>query len=110
MAIYTNYNKINEYMKLGSAKDSCYICAKKLGTNESRDAYEAMRALQGKMENKKIVTINKSGIDACICMDCIKDIYDEHIYPTLPVTKEDLGTSEIETDTKAAKGKPTKDK
>ena len=85
MALYTNFNQLNEYMKIGSAKDSCYICAKKAGATSQRDAYDTMRAFQGKIENQKIVSIRKSGIDACICMNCIKEIYDEHIAPTLVV-------------------------
>lgn len=114
MAIYTNYNKINEYMKIGTAKDSCYICARKLGTDSSRDAYDAMRALEGKVENKKVITIRKSGIDACICMDCLKEIYDEHISPTIllekataPVIEDPAVTTEEEPKTKT---KNTKDK
>lgn len=83
MAIYTNFNQINEYMKIGSAKDSCWVCAKKMGVQNSRDAYETLRSLEGKVENQKVVVIRRSGIDTCICMDCIKTIYDEHISPTI---------------------------
>lgn len=86
MAIYTDYNTINEYMKMGSAKDSCYICAKKLGTTPKQDAYEIMRKLQGQMENKPMVITKKSGVDTCICMNCIKEIYDTHIAPTITTT------------------------
>lgn len=97
MALYQNFNKVNDYMKIGATKDSCYLCAKKLGANPDRDAYDTMRSLEGKVENKKVVVIRKSGIDACICMDCIKEIYDEHIAPDIIVeipedtttTKED---------------------
>lgn len=83
MAIYQNVNLINDHIKIASRKDVCYICAKKKGATPNRDAYETMRELQGHIENKKAVFIRKSGIDTFICMDCIKNIYDEHIAPTL---------------------------
>lgn len=83
MAIYTNFNQINEYMKIGSSKDSCWICAKKMGVQGSRDAYDTLRSLEGKVENKKVIVIRRSGIDTCICMDCVKTIHDEHIAPTI---------------------------
>lgn len=89
MAIYNNFNQINEYMKLGSGKDSCWICAKKITLSKANDAYEAMRGLEGKVENQKVIVIRRSGIDTCICMECIKTVYDEHIKPTI-VIDEDL--------------------
>lgn len=83
MAIYTNYNQINEYMKIASSKDSCWICAKKLGAQPGRDAYETLRTLEGAIENKPVIVIRRSGIDTCICMDCVKEVYDAHIAPNI---------------------------
>lgn len=90
MAIYTNYNQINDYMKIASSKDSCWICAKKNGAKPGRDAYDTLRELEGKIENQPVIVIRRSGIDTCICMNCIKEVYDNHIAPTLP--KEDIKT------------------
>lgn len=81
MAIYTNFNQINEYMKIASSKDSCWICAKKAGTNPNRDVYDVLRSLEGAIENKPVIVIRRSGIDTCICMDCVKDIYNTHVAP-----------------------------
>lgn len=98
MAIYTNYNQINDYMKIASAKDSCWICAKKRGTEPGRDAYDTLRELQGAIENKPVIIIRRSGIDTCICMDCVKEIYDEHIAPTLPKEEVKVDTTETPTE------------
>lgn len=88
MAIF-NVTHVNDYMRIASAGDHCVICAKKAcAADKSLDAYSAQRQLQGKIENKKVVIVRTSGVDQCICMDCIKDIYDEHIAPTLPVEAE----------------------
>lgn len=108
MALYTNFNQLNEYMKVGSATDSCYICAKKAGATSGRDAYETMRAFQGKVENQKVVSIRKSGIDACICMDCIKEIYDEYIAPTLATEEVKEEPKEEIKETKTASNKKNK--
>lgn len=108
MALYTNFNQLNEYMKVGSATDSCYICAKKAGATSRRDAYETMRAFQGKVENQKVVSIRKSGIDACICMDCIKEIYDEYIAPTLATEEVKEEPKEEIKETKPASNKKNK--
>lgn len=105
MAIYNNFNQINEYMKLGSGKDSCWICAKKITLSKANDAYEAMRSLEGKVENQKVIVIRRSGIDTCICMECIKTVYDEHIKHT--VVDEELTA---ETPTEEAAPKDTKKK
>lgn len=96
MAIYTNFNQINDYMKIASAKDSCWICAKKKGSQPGRDAYDTLRELEGAVENKPVIFIRRSGIDTCICMDCIKEVYDKHIAPTLKqeVKDEQLSKSE----------------
>lgn len=110
MAIYTNFNQINDYMKIASGKDSCWICAKKKGAQPGRDAYDTLRELEGAVENKPVIVIRRSGIDTCICMDCIKEVYDEHIAPTLKKeevkneqpsqsepTKEDTAKEPVET-------------
>lgn len=96
MAIYQNFNQINSYIKLASAKDFCYICAKKKGASHERDAYETMRELKGQIENQKVLYVNKSGIDVCICMDCLKEIYDQHIAPTLPNDEPSANKAEVE--------------
>lgn len=94
MAIYTNYNQINDYMKIASSKDSCWICAKKIGAEPGRDAYETLRKLEGAIENKPVIVIRRSGIDTCICMDCVKEVYDNHIAPNLPKeVKKDTNSS-----------------
>lgn len=82
MAIY-NVTYVNDFMKIAGAGDHCTICAKKLCAEKKISAYDAQTELKGKLENKKAVIVRTSGIDQCICMDCIKDIYDEHVAPTL---------------------------
>lgn len=115
MALYTNFNQINEYMKIASSKDSCYVCAKKINATNKQDAYDIIKSLEGKIENQKVIVIRRSGIDTCICMDCIKDVYDNHIADTL-ITKEveveaeveiseDKATTEIEEENKSSNTK-----
>lgn len=82
MAIY-GVTEINDYMKRGSALDYCTICAKKLCKDKGIGFYEAQEELKGKLENNKAVILRTSGVDQCICMNCIKDIYSEHVAPTL---------------------------
>lgn len=103
MAIYMNHNQINEYMKIGNAKDACYICAKKDSTIKRRDVYDILRSFEGKIENKKVIVVKRSGIDTCICMDCIEEVYNTHIKTTLPanetieeeIKKEEVKKEEI---------------
>ena len=83
MAIY-NVTHVNNYMKIAGANDVCTICAKKLCEKEKIGASEAKEKLRAHIENKEAVYLRTSGTDQCICMDCIKDIYDEHIAPMLP--------------------------
>lgn len=114
MAIYTNYNQINEYMKIASSKDSCWICAKKLGAQPGRDAYETLRKLEGAVENKPVIVIRRSGIDTCICMDCVKEIYDNHIAPTITkeevVEEQQVSTEQEQTDKEDKKSSTSKSK
>lgn len=78
MAI-TNVEKINDYLKIGSAGDICIICLKKLSNKKIQDYYELKDKLKGKLENKLVVKLTTSGVDHCICMDCIKEIHDMYI-------------------------------
>jgi hypothetical protein len=88
MAIYNSVNKINDHVKIASAGNFCIVCAKKLCAEKKISAYDAERELKGRIDNKKVLFVRTSGVDQCVCMDCIKDIYDEHIAPTLPTEYE----------------------
>lgn len=80
MAI-TNIEKINDYLKIGSARDVCIICTKKISSKQPQDYYDLINKLKGKLENKLVVKLTTSGVDHCICMDCIKEIHDKYIAP-----------------------------
>lgn len=84
MALYNNFGRISDNVKIATRMDTCYICAKKKGVSAKLDANETMQKMQGHIENQKALFFTRSGIDTVICMNCIKDIYDEHIAPTLP--------------------------
>lgn len=79
MAIYNGVTAINDYLKIAGDSDYCTICAKKLCAEEKIGAYEAQAKLKGKIANKKAIFVRTSGLDQCICMNCVKDIYDEHV-------------------------------
>lgn len=83
MGMYNPVNQISDHIKIASAGNFCVVCAKKLCAEKKIGAYEAQAELKGKIENKKVLFVRTSGVDQCVCMDCIKDIYDEHIAPTL---------------------------
>jgi hypothetical protein len=82
MALF-NVTKVNDYIKIAGATDFCVICAKKLCAKEKISAEAARIKLSNSLENKKAIFVRTSGVDQCICMDCVKEIHDEHIAPTL---------------------------
>lgn len=83
MGMYDGFQQINDHIKIASAGNFCVVCAKKLCAEKKISAYDAQAELKGKIENKKVLFVRTSGLDQCVCMDCIKNIYDEHIVPTL---------------------------
>lgn len=91
MAIF-NVSKINDYIKFAGAGEFCITCAKKKNAEDpNKDFYDIKRELTGKIENKMVLNIRTSGVDQCVCMDCIKEIYDKYIAPTLETTNTTEG-------------------
>jgi hypothetical protein len=89
MAIYNGVTAINDFLKIAGDNDYCTICAKKLCAEKKIGAYEAQAELKGKIANKKAIFVRTSGVDQCICMDCVKAIHDEHIAEFAKANKEE---------------------
>lgn len=78
------------YIKLGTSSDVCYCCLKSTCERERRDVYDVTNELKGRIEDKQVFYIRRSGQDTCICFDCFKEIYEDIIKMEMPVVEEAL--------------------
>ena len=69
-----NSRNLGKDIKIAGITDYCYICARKLSENEKIPYTQAVIKSQGKLENKAVFHGTFSGVDRCICPNCIKDI------------------------------------
>lgn len=89
MAIYQQFNHISEFEKIGSANDVCRPCAiRELEERQKNGEYdihfgEVENIKRGEYETKRMLYVRQSGIEICICEDCLKKAYDN-----LPVPRE----------------------
>lgn len=74
---------INDYVKRGGRHDYCYICAKKKAKIVKKDASTVINSMKGHMENVPVLFFKKNGEETCICMDCMRELYEEHILPAI---------------------------
>ena len=89
MAIYQQLNHISEFEKIGSANDVCRPCAiRELEERQQKGEYslhigEVENANRGKYETKRMLYTRQSGLETCICEDCIR-----LAFSNLPVPRE----------------------
>lgn len=78
MANFDLYYK--PYIKLGTDKTVCYCCIKdECASSSNSDVHDVTFNQLGKLENKLVFYIRRSGQDTCICFDCFKKIYEQII-------------------------------
>lgn len=83
MAITQDVTRISPYIKLGSDRNFCVICAMKeydkLNDEKNIDSYyETQDSLKKKLVGKPMIYLHKRGFEQCICMDCVKEIAKEY--------------------------------
>ena len=92
-----NYFDDEGYVKNGNSSDFCLLCAMEDSRKHpGKNYYDIKDELTGKLLNKKVVKLRIMGTPRCICMECIKKIYDEHIAPTLSQEVKDLAKQKEE--------------
>lgn len=72
------------YIKLGTNSDTCYICVKDECSKEHKDAHDVIFEHRGKLTDKFVFYIRRSGQDTCICFDCFKKLYETIIKGEMP--------------------------
>lgn len=82
MANFGLYEK--PYIRFGTSGDVCYCCVKEECEKGERNAHDVTHELTGKVENKMVFYIRRSGVDTCICFDCFKKIYEGIIAFEMP--------------------------
>lgn len=93
MANYGLYEK--PYVKLAGSQDFCYTCFKEKCNNERRNPADIMIEEQGKIADQFVFFIRRSGVDTCICFDCLKKI-SKDLLPEEVVTEEPIVIDSIE--------------
>lgn len=83
------------YVQYGNDSDFCLLCAMEDSRlHPGKNYYDTKQELTGQLLNKKVVKFRIMGTPRCICMDCIKKIYDKHIAPELSAEALDLKAQE----------------
>ena len=72
MANFGLYSK--PYIKIGTSNTVCYCCIKDECETTRRNAHDVTHEHLGRLENKMVFYIRRSGQDTCICFDCFKKL------------------------------------
>lgn len=87
MANFGLYDK--PYIKVGTSNTVCYCCIKDECETTRRNAHDVTHDHLGKLENKMVFYIRRSGQDTCICFDCFKKLYENIIAAEMPVENDE---------------------
>ena len=67
-----------ENVRFGVDSDYCFLCAKEASRKEpTKNYYDIVDSLKGKLLNKKVFKFTFSGVTRCICPDCISKLNSE---------------------------------
>ena len=108
MANFGLYSK--PYIKVGTSNTVCYCCIKDECKTTRRNAHDVTHEHLGRLENKMVFYIRRSGQDTCICFDCFKKLYEEIVASEMPVENNDEKRMEPVADTNADEQKATNKK
>lgn len=92
------------FIKIAGALDYCYTCCTKKCKEKDKHPSEVIAEETGKLRDQLVLYIRRSGVDTCICQNCLKELSNE-LLPKEENIKEEVVKSETEEKTEIAEDK-----